>query len=187
MRKSLISEIVVSITMFVIGLFLLLFGQTLMDMIVIILGVSLLLYGAFNIFTYFRYRLTNNPVSNLVYGIISGVFGVILVFNPEIISNIISFIVGVYILFISIPSLVDAIKNKDKINTISIGLSIAGIVIGILCLIGKLVIPSIVFQFLGLMLIIYSIINLINVILINQGLDSKKIKVIDNKNDIVEK
>lgn len=186
MRKSLVSDIIISVCMFVLGIFLLLYGQELMNLIVVLLGVSLMLYGIFNIITYFRYRLTNNPISNLIYGIVSCVFGIILAVKPELISDIISFIVGAYILLISIPSLVDAIKNKEKVNPISIGLSIAGIVIGILCLIGKLVIPQFIFFFLGLMLIIYGIINLINVILLDQGL-KKDLKVINEKNEIVEK
>lgn len=186
MRKSLISDIVVSIIMFGIGLFLLMYGQATLDTIVVVLGVSLILYGVFNIGTYFRYRLANNPITNLVYGVISTIFGIVLVIDPGVISRIIAFIVGAIILFISIPSLIDGIKNKDKVNTISIGLSIAGIVIGVLCLIGKLLPTEILCKFLGLMLIIYSIVNFINTVLLNQGL-KKDIKIINAKNDIIKK
>ena len=187
MRKSVTSEIIISIIMFVLGLCLLVNGQDMMNLIIMLLGISLILYGVFNIITYFRFRLTNNPISNLIYGLIACVFGIILTINPNIISEIISFIFGVYILFISIPSLVDAIKYKDKVNNLSIGLSIAGIVIGILCLIGKFVLTKFIFQFVGLLLIIYGIINLINVILLDQGMNANKPKVFNQKGDIIEK
>lgn len=187
MRKSLISDVIISIVMFGIGLFLLMYGQTTMDMIIMVLGISAILYGIFNIITYFRYRLTNNPVSNLVYGILACVFGLILTISPDIISKIIAFIIGAFILFVSIPSLVDAIKNKDKVNHVSIGLSIAGIVIGVLCIMGKLLPTDLAFKFMGLILIIYSITNLINVILLNQGLNSNKPKIYEEKNEIEKK
>ena len=183
MKKSLLSDIIISIILFILGLFLLIYGKDLMIAIIMLLGITSILYGIFNLITYFRYRATTNPITNLIYGMIACVIGIVLVARPNLLSDIISFIIGAYILFISIPSLVDAIKYKDKVNPISIGLSITGIVIGILCIIGRLAVPGIIFQFLGLMLIIYGIINLINVILLDQGLKiaKKDIKLIEEK------
>ena len=58
-----------------------------------------------------------------------------------------------------------AIEQHGNNYALNIGLSITGIVIGILCVIGKLLIPNIVLEFMGVLLIIFSVTNVINALI----------------------
>lgn len=169
MKKSLFSEMIVSICILIVGIFLLLYAETMMNIVTIVLGISMLVYGIFNIVKYFMNDEKNAFI--LLLGVVTMVLGIVLVLRPGLISEIISFIVGFYILLVSIPYLVTAIKYKEEVSKGAIVLPIIGLVVGILCIVGKFIIPNIILQFMGAMLIIYSIINVINVILLG-----KKIK-----------
>ena len=47
-------------------------------------------------------------------------------------------------------------------------LSIVGIIIGIMSIVGKFLFPDIIVTYIGIMLIIYSVTSIINVVLINR-------------------
>ena len=60
-----------------------------------------------------------------------------------------------------------AINNSKKTRSkTGVYLSILGIVLGLLCLLGKLIIPDIVLKFVGFLVIVYSLSNIIITILL---------------------
>ena len=102
---------------------------------------------------------------NLVSGIISIVIGVVLLLKPTIIADTLSFVIGILIIIICIGSISNALEVKGASYKISIGLAITGIVIGILCVVGKIFIPNIILEFVGVLLIIFSVTGIINAII----------------------
>ena len=64
-----------------------------------------------------------------------------------------------------VGSIGSALEVKGASYKISIGLAITGIVIGILCVLGKILIPNIILEFIGVMLIIFSVVSIINAII----------------------
>ena len=169
--KKLGSEIVFSILMFIIGICLLLWGQKLLDIITIVFGSLLILYGLYNLISALKNKSKDKNTLTIIYSLIVLVIGIVLVVKPNILSLVISFIVGIYIVISSIASLSLAINAKNSSNyKLQIGLSIVLLVIGILCIVGKFLVPGIILQFVGLMLIIYSIINIINRLMLSKEL-----------------
>ena len=158
--KKKIADIILSLLLFVVGICLLFWSDEVIKVVTILLGSIFILYGIRAIIKY--YKLEPRSILLLSIGIISIVIGIILLFRQNIISEIISFIVGIFIIISSIGSLTNALEFRNHNYMIGIGLSITGIIIGILCIIGKLLIPNIVLQFMGVLLIIYSVTSIIN-------------------------
>ena len=161
-KRQKISEIFISILLFIIGVCLLIWSNQVINVASIMLGTILIIYGIFNVII----TIQNKTYTELnIFGAsVKIILGIILVCKPSLLSEVISFIIGLFILISSIMSLSICLNNKKSNNfNLSLYLSIAGILIGILCILGKFLIPSLILQFIGLMLVIYSIINIVNI------------------------
>ena len=85
--------------------------------------------------------------------------GIFLISQTGFIKEIISFVVGTFIIIASMIRLQDSFKLR-KINKeaakIPLVLSSISLICGVLCILGKILIPDIFLQILGVMLIIFS-------------------------------
>lgn len=172
MKKNYLSEILMYLCLLALGLALTIWADKVTNIVSIILGIVAIMYGVIVSVNYFK---NQNKVFNdsltFIYGIIVMVIGFVLVFRVSVLKELISFIIGIYIVLSSILKLSESVSVGKKINVKLKGatiLSIIGIFIGILCIAGKFLIPDIIIKFIGIMLIIYSIISVVELILINK-------------------
>lgn len=138
----------------------------------IILGIVAILYGVIACVNYFRNqdKLMNDRLT-FIYGIVIMVIGFVLIFKVEFLKELISFIIGIYIIFTSCIKLHESITIGKKINVKLKGatiLAIVGIIIGILCIAGKFLIPDMVVKYIGILLVIYSVISIVQLVLLNK-------------------
>ena len=87
--KSRVSDVFVSVCIFVAGIFLLLWADKVTNLVSQILGTVSIIYGAYQLVLYFK--STDKKAVSLIYSIIFLVIGIILVARPTIVSEIISF------------------------------------------------------------------------------------------------
>ncbi len=163
MFKSIkINEILVSICLFILGLCIFIWADKVTNTISLFFGVILIIYSLFNGIIYFKNK--ENNVINILSTVILLVIGIILISRPSIISEIISFVVGIYILLSSLSKLNITLNNKQNNKYhLNLILSIVGILLGILCILGKILVPNLILRYLGLMLMIYSIIDIVGI------------------------
>ncbi|MBR4671958.1 MAG: DUF308 domain-containing protein [Bacilli bacterium] len=162
--KDKFSKILLSLGTLVIGICLLLWADKVTTTAAMLFGICLLLYGLVNGLTV--YKKEPNNTGKLICQILIGIVGIVLIIKPNIISEIISFVIGIYIMFSSLVSLKSVLDNKSsKKYKMGLILSVSGIVIGFLCILGKLLIPNLILRFLGAALIIYSLIAIINIVI----------------------
>ena len=155
------NEVLISICLFAIGLCLLMWADKVTSTFSLILGLLLVLYAIYNGIVYFKSIEKNALV--MLSAVIFLVIGIILISRPSIIGEIISFVAGIYILLSSISNLSITLNNKGHKNyNIGLILSIAGILLGVLCILGKIIIPDLILRYLGVMLMIYSVIDIVN-------------------------
>ncbi|MBR1385970.1 MAG: DUF308 domain-containing protein [Bacilli bacterium] len=160
-----IEEIIMSLALLFVGVSLFLWADKVTNLVSIILGVIMLLYSGF-LFISIRKNVQDNK-GELTLAIILLIGGIVLLVKPEIIKETISFVIGIFILFSSISKLNVAINtSKTTKNKKGVYLSIIGIILGLLCLLGKLIIPDLVLKFVGFLVIVYSISNIINTVLL---------------------
>ena len=170
--KEKITDIIMAILVILFGLFLVIWADEVTNAMSIVIGILIILYGIRKIYEYFTFKV---DTGNIIIGIISIVFGLFLTINLSFIKELISFIIGIYILLISINSLITILKlnSAAKYNK-SIILTVIGIIIGFLCIIGKFIIPDLFLRFTGIMIIGFGIINILNTIMVDKTIYMKK-------------
>ena len=171
--KEKIVDIFISLCLFIVGMSLLLWAEKVTNTVSQILGATMIIYGLYIAFNY--YRSKDKKSADVILAIILIVCGIILVVKPSIVTELISIVIGAYVILASIVRLRFVLEVKENTNyKLGYGLSILGIILGILCIVGKLLIPNIVLQFVGIILIIYGITNIINIVMLPSKAKLKK-------------
>ena len=174
----------INIIMLALGICLLIWADKVTTMTSIVIGVTFLVYAAYNLIAYFR--VENRTVSDqakLITGIALAIAGVFLITQSGFLKELISVFIGVFILVESILRLQDvlATKNVNPNYKNSLGLAVIGVACGALCILGKIVIPDLILQVLGILLIIFALTDTAGGIMVNQSMKTVKAKVIDEK------
>lgn len=172
MKKNILSEILMYVIILLLGLALTIWADKVTSLVSILLGSLAILYSIVGFVNYFKNkdRIMNDNLE-FIYAIIIFVIGLVLVIKVNFLKELVSFIIGIYILLSSILKLQESILLGKSLNTKLTGatiLSIVGIFIGILCIVGRFIIPDAIVTYIGIMLIIYSIISIAELILINK-------------------
>lgn len=157
--KSFLAPALIDIIMLILGISLLIWADKIVNGISMAIGGLFVLYAAYNFIAFYRSDKKASDSTKLIAGIAMVIAGIFLITQTSFIKDIISFVVGIFIIFESMIRLQDSLKlrklNKDaaKIPLIS---SCISLVCGVLCIMGKILIPDIFLQILGVMLIIFS-------------------------------
>lgn len=163
--KKKFGDILISLIMLGIGISLFMWAEKVTETVAIAFGCGLILYGLINGIG--AYKSEQKNAAALVMAVTCFVVGLILVIRPNIVSEIISFVIGIYILISGIIKLNITMDNKSSSKyKISLWLGIAEIVIGVLCILGKVLIPNIVLKFVGILLIIFGVVNIASTIIL---------------------
>lgn len=155
------SSIFASIIFLIIGIFLMLWPNEMVRFITYIVGVVFVVYGSIKLYSYYKLKEVNNIQATL--GIACIIIGIIIMFCNNAIEFAIRLIMGGYILANGINKLIVALNSKTY-NNKWIGL----LVVSILLIIGGLYMilkSNIILSTIGLVLIIYSSIDIISYLL----------------------
>ena len=177
------------IVYFVLGLLMVIFPETINDIINYIIGGLLMLFGIDYIVRY----LSNNKVTtyskySLTVGIVPIICGVFLICNPEVLVSIIPFVAGMIILMDAFEKLKHAIDLK-KMNYdewwVDLVVAILFIVFGIIVIMNPFDAAKLLIRILGIFFLVDCFIDVwtnfsYEKIKIKNGED-KKIVVIDEK------
>ena len=172
MKKNVLSEVLMYLCILALGISLTIWADKVTSIVSIILGILAILYAITKFVNYFnnKERVTADNLS-LVYAVVILVVGLILIIKVNFLKELISLIIGIYILLSSILKLSESINigktTGAKLNGPTI-LSLIGILIGILCIAGKFILPDVIVTYIGIMLILYSIISIAELILVNK-------------------
>lgn len=176
MKKSTIPSIIISIILFVIGLLLLLKSDTVIKTVSIALGILIIIAGIVMLIKYFKSEVkTISSSFNFGYGVISIIAGAVLILNPTVVASLLPFVIGIFVVTSSIMRLQNAIELKatgtDKWVTPMI-LAIINLMCGILCIFGPFIVANIIIKFIGVILMVYALIDIIDAIAIGQATTS---------------
>lgn len=172
MKKTFWAEVLMLVCTLILGTCLFIWADKVTTLVSILLGCIAVIYGIAAFINYFNNddRIINDRMQ-FIFGIVILVIGFILIFKVDFLKELVSFIIGIYILLSSIIKLRDCIKFSKELKTKMTGalvLSILGIIIGIMCIVGKFIISDMIVKYIGVMLIIYSIISFIELLLVKR-------------------
>lgn len=180
-KKLFRMSIVTSCFFVVIGLFLILKPEPVITTISYILGGIIMVTGLIFLIKYFSNREMYGIFSgDLIYGVMSTIFGLILILNPTALAKIVPFVLGVWIIISSVTKIqyslqLKAYNNKAWIPT----MIIAAITFcwGLLLLFNPFAGAMVITQVIGMFILIYAVLDLAEVFLIKKNLSDLKKEV----------
>ena len=162
------SSIVASIMFFILGICIFINPGEMIKFITYIIGIILVVYGSLKLYNYYKFK---DSISNiqLTLGITTIVLGLIVMFCNGVIELAIRLVMGGFILANGLNKLIVALNGKETNNKWK-----ELLIISIILIIGGLHIilkSNIVLSTIGLILIIYSTIDIISYIMYPKNKD----------------
>ena len=162
--NDIILPIIADVILLAFGVCLLVWADKVTSFISIAIGSFFIIYSLYNFISYIRAKEDEKQISKIVVGLAMLIAGIFLCVQTDFIKESISFVIGSFIIIMSIIRLQDALKFRTLSPDFRLPaiLSITGIITGLLCILGKIIIPDLVLQILGVMLAIFAISNIAN-------------------------
>jgi len=162
-NKITINNLIYALLFLVFGIILLTNTEDLITFLSKIIGVAFIIVGIIKsiVYIYMKGKLGNYSLSSLVIGIILICFGVLLVLVSSTLSFAIRTIIGLWVLFAGINRIIFAISVKSIDNK---GFLVYLTTALLMIVLGVLLISGIFDQVIGLLIIIYSVIEIIDYI-----------------------
>lgn len=172
MKKFFRSSLISSITLLIIGILLILQSEITIITISYIIGTLLIALGAIAIIKFIK-NINNIAREDLdiVYGTVTIILGVIVIYNPEAIASIIPIIIGIGIVISSATKLQYAIELKDNLNgqwKTTLIFSIVSAICGVVLICNPFKGAVIIMQIIGGVIVAYSILDIISTITIKK-------------------
>ncbi len=167
--KKALAPLIVDVILLAFGAFLLIWADKVVNVISYAIGGLFLLYAVYNYIAFGRGE--KKDYARLIAAIGMTIAGGFLIFRAGFIQEIISFIVGIILILSSMFRLQDALKlrkNNKEAAKWPLILAAVCLVCGVLCILGKVLIPNIFLQILGVMLIIFSVADIADIIIVHK-------------------
>ena len=181
LNKMFLSSILSSTILLVIGLLLFIRPESTLSLISYVFGGILVVIGTNSLINYYKGR---EYVSNfeLVYGVLSVLGGLVLILNPKAIASLIPFILGVWIVISSLIKLKyswNLNSSKTKTGMISLIITVLTLILGVILIFNPFEGAVFITKMIGLFLLIYSILDIVQSIIIKR--DIKDLIIEDEK------
>ncbi len=190
LKKVFNISIISSVLLFLFGLVLAVNAEGFIKSITVAIGVVLLLIGVFPVIDYFRYRKEGLGASvGLISGIFSIVCGLMLLINEDLLMILIPVFIGVWMIINGINKIQVSFEIKDlgeKSWIITFIYSILIIVLGGYFIVNPISGATTVTSFIGIILCIYAVLDIIDCIIIKVKVKSFKKELDKIENNVVD-
>ena len=173
MQKFFRSSLVTSIVLMILGVLLILQSEVTIITISYIIGTLLIALGAIAIIKFVKNvnSITREDL-DIVYGTVTIILGVIVIYNPEAIASIIPIIIGIGIVISSATKLQYAIELKENLSSqwkTTMMISIISAICGVILICNPFKGAVVIMQIIGGFIIVYSILDIISTITIKKN------------------
>ena len=166
------TSIIFSILFILLGLFLLIKPDSAIHLVSYALGIMLLIGGSISMIKFFSNKQLESYLDlNFVVGSFVFIFGIIILIKPTTIASIIPLLLGIWMVINGVTKLSYSLtlnKNNKSLSSILVALLI--LVCGILLIFNPFEGAKFFTQILGATIIIYSVLDLIECIVIKKSL-----------------
>lgn len=171
------TNLIISILFLIVGILLFSNPGGVVKFITYIIGLLFIIVGIGKFFSYYRMskKMNINNTSDLILAIIAIILGIVIIFCSSAIEFIIRLIMGSWILYSGIIKLIYSINLRESKVTSWIYVLIVSILM-IICGLYIIVKSNLVFSTIGLVLIIYSIIEIVQYIVLPKNINPDIIK-----------
>ena len=176
MKQEKTREIVSAGVLFFVGILLFAYADKILDWISVILGALAIAYSVITLLSYISASPKDRRETSIFLIVLAAAAGIVLISKSTFIREMISFIIGIYIILTSalqLSAIID-FKRLTGIKIKSVVLPILGIIIGAFCISGDLLVPDAIIHYTGILLSVYSIIEIASILLFSK--EEKKAK-----------
>ena len=168
-KKMSITSIVFSLLFIVTGVFLLIKPETAINVVCYVLGIILVLWGVVSIIQFFSDKNSTSYLSlNFIFGAFVFIFGIIILIKPSIIASIVPLLLGVWMVINGVTKLSYSLSiYKETKNLFSILGALLIVIFGVTLIFNPFEGAKALTQIIGIALIIYSILDLAESIIIS--------------------
>jgi len=171
------SSLLSSIIFLILGAFLISNADSVITWISYIVGSLLSMIGLIKLVTYYRIKKKTEITSNgdLIFGLVLLTIGILCFFLAGIFETLIRFIVGAWVLFTGIHRLIESLKMENKANKkfpILLGISVLLVALGLYIILYS----NLMFKWIGILMVTYSVLEIIGYIFFSQNIVDKKKK-----------
>ena len=183
LKKMSITSIVFAILFILIGLFLIIRPADALHLVSYAVGIIFLIWGLISMTKFFSKKNSENYLEvDFILGAFVFIFGIIILIKPDTIASIIPLLFGIWMLVNGVTKLSYSINiYREKKSFASIIVSLLIIICGVLLIFNPFSAAEILAQLIGISLIVYSILDLIECLVIR-----KEIKGKAKENQIIE-
>lgn len=171
-----------SVIFMIFGIILFIYPKGIFEFISIIIGLCLFLYGFFQISLYLKNKILFKY--NLLFGLFPLIIGILLIFDANVITTFLPFLIGIFILSTGIKKLQLALslKNEKIIGWKQMLIvSILILIIALMLILNPIKGALFATRLLGLIIIIYSIIDISCGIFIKKKFNNSNVKIIEER------
>ena len=163
------APIIADIVMLILGICLLIWHEQVLNIISMAIGALFILYSVYNLLAYARIKeKRSGDIKIIVTAVALLIAGIFLIVRADFIKEVISFIIGAYLVITSLLHMQNAITSNKQGNSLPLILAIVGLACGILCVLGRLALPGIMVQILGAMLIMFAFCDIVGVSIVRK-------------------
>ena len=163
-------SLLISIVFAIIGIILIINPEGMMQAISYILGIGCILAGIYKIIETATNKISGNLYSNdMVYGIMAIIVGIIVMVFSGTIGAIFRIIIGVWIIYTSLINIISALKLKD-INSKNWIPTLVIAILMLICGLYVIVTSGAIVATVGVFILIYSIMDIIETLVLLKDL-----------------
>ena len=165
----------ISILFIILGSFLFFYSDMTLKLIAYVIASFLIASGIIAMYTFFKNRETSTSSLNVVYAIATIAFGIIVVHNYKTIASILPITIGFVILIRSAMNIRYALELKDMNSDVWTGtmiLAILSALVGFVLIINPFSALEFALKIIGIIIIIYSLSDLVSLYRINKSIKS---------------
>ena len=176
MTKFFKSSIISSVVLMILGILLMLQSEATIITISYVIGTLLIALGTLAIIKFIRN--TSSEIRNdldIVYGTVTIILGVIVIYNPQAIASIIPIIIVIGIVISSATKLQYAFELKANSNSqwkMSMIISIISAICGVVLICNPFKGAVVIMQIIGAFIIVYSILDIISTVTIKKNVEA---------------
>ena len=180
--KSIVkSSIFTSGILILLGLLLFIKSDDTIVAISYLVGGAIIILGILAFINFFKKKNSDFVSSfDIIYGMITVVFGIFILSNPKMVATIIPFIIGGWVLIKSSFKIAYAIELKNMENVIWKNVLVTSIIsalVGVIMIFNPFKTSVVVFKIIGAAIIVYAILDIISTIQLKKNVDEFSEKV----------
>ena len=140
-----------------------------------LVGGAIIILGILAFINFFKKKNSDFVSSfDIIYGMITVVFGIFILSNPKMVATIIPFIIGGWVLIKSSFKIAYAIELKNVENVIWKNVLVTSIIsalVGVIMIFNPFKTSVVVFKIIGAAIIVYAILDIISTIQLKKNVD----------------